>query len=262
MKDRRKSVPAGPYGTLLHAPCLALRTLFPSPHHPQQHPHDSPNAGRCTTFFLLHAEAIFPAFRITPPAGGAPKSGRMLQKKYSNPGENSAQAEVRQAVSSGRKFPPAGMPPGQDRRKSPLKKYGRRKESSHEWPVHSPFPFAAGTFQAERNVRNRCLPEKGSPRKKACCGACHAAAQEAPEKKISTGPTPSAGSARNARERRQKQQNSGGGNLSLTGEQKNFQRLAHGTGKKLAMEKEADQMRRIAHGTGKKKRPARAAWPE
>ena len=48
----------------------------------------------------------------------------------------------------------------------------------------------------------------------------------------------------------------------MTGEQKNFQRLAHGSGKKLAMEKEADQMRRIAHDTGKKKRPARAAWPE
>ena len=48
----------------------------------------------------------------------------------------------------------------------------------------------------------------------------------------------------------------------MTGEQKNFQRLAHGTGKKLAMEKEADQMRRIAHDTGKKKRPARTAWPE
>ena len=166
MKDRRKSVPAGSYGTLLHAPCLALRTLFPSPHHPQQHPHDSPNAGRCTTFFLLHAEAIFPAFRITPPAGGAPKSGRMLQKKYSNPGGNSAQAGNRQAVSSGRKFHPAGKPPEQDRRKSPLKKYGRREKSSHEWPVHSPFTFAAGTFQAERNVRNKCLPEKDSPQEK------------------------------------------------------------------------------------------------
>ena len=186
MKDRRKSVPAGPYGTLLHAPCLALRTLFPSPHHPQQHPHDSPNAGRCTTFFLLHAEAIFPAFRITPPAGGAPKSGRMLQKKYSNPGGNSAQAGNRQAVSSGRKFHPAGKPPEQDRRKNPLKKYGRREKSSHEWPVHSPFTFAAGTFQVERNMRNRCLPEKGSPRRKACCGTCRCTG--GPREKISTGP--------------------------------------------------------------------------
>ena len=60
----------------------------------------------------------------------------------------------------------------------------------------------------------------------------------------------------------EKQRNPSGGNLALPGEQKNFQRLAHGSGKKLAMEKEADQMRRIAHGTGKKKRPARAAWPE
>ena len=54
----------------------------------------------------------------------------------------------------------------------------------------------------------------------------------------------------------EKQRNPSGGNLALPGEQKNFQRLAHGTGKKLAMEKEADQMRRIAHDTGKKKRPA------
>ena len=151
------------------------------------------------------------------PGRGSAEVRRNAPEKTFKSRGNSAQAGNRQAVSSGRKFHPAGKPPEQDRRKSPLKKYGRREKSSHEWPVHSPFPFAAGTFQAERNVRNRCLPEKGSPRKKACCGACHAAAQEAPEKKISTGPTPSAGSARNARERRQKQQNSGGGNLSLPG---------------------------------------------
>ena len=94
--------------------------------------------------------------------------------------------EIRQAVSSGRKFPPAGKPPGQDRRKSPLKKYGRREESSQEWPVHSPFTFAAGTFQAEGNVRNRCLPEKCSPGEKPI--AEHAAAQEAPEKKSPQAP--------------------------------------------------------------------------
>ena len=122
------------------------------------------------------------------PGRGTPKSGRLFRQTHSAPGKTPPRQEVRQAVSSGRKFPPAGMPPGQDRRKSPLKKYGRRKESSHEWPVHSPFPFAAGTFQAERNARNRCLPEKGSPRKKACCGACHAAAQEAPEKKSPQAP--------------------------------------------------------------------------
>ena len=69
-------------------------------------------------------------------------------------------------------------------------------------------------------------------------------------------PLTSCRSAQNARQRRKEQRNTGGGNLSLTGEQKNFQRLAHGSGKKLAMEKEADQMRRIAHDTGKKKRPA------
>ena len=76
-----------------------------------------------------------------------------------------------------------------------------------------------------------------------------------PEKKAFPAPTPSAGSARNARERRQKQQNSGGGNRALPGEQKNFQRLAHGTGKKLAMEKDVDQMRRIAPRYRKEKTP-------
>ena len=111
----------------------------------------------------------------------------------------------------------------------------------------------------QEHSRPRGMCGTGVCRKKAPPGekpvAEHAAAQEAPEKKISTGPTPSAGSARNARERRQKQQNSGGGNLSLTGEQKNFQRLAHGSGKKLAMEKEADQMRRIAPRHRKERTP-------
>ena len=41
----------------------------------------------------------------------------------------------------------------------------------------------------------------------------------------------------------------------MTGEQKNFQRLAHGSGKKLAMEKEADQMRRIAPRHRKERTP-------
>ncbi len=103
--------------------------------------------------------------------------------------ENSAQAENTAGRMSRQKVSPRRKAPRTRGRKSPLKKYGRRKERSHEWPVHSPFTFAAGTFQVERNVRNRCLPEKGSPRKKACCGACHAAAQEAPEKKISTAHT-------------------------------------------------------------------------
>ena len=122
------------------------------------------------------------------------------------------------------------------------------------------FPSQQEHAQVERNVRNRFMPENAPPREKPV--AEHAAAQEAPEKKNLHRPLTSCRSARNARERRQKQQNSGGGNRALPGEQKNFQRLAHSTGKKLAMEKEADQMRRIAHDTGKKKRPARTAWPE
>ena len=77
-----------------------------------------------------------------------------------------------------------------------------------------------------------------------------------PQRKNLHRPLTSCRSAQNARQRRKEQQDSGSRNLALPGEQKNFQRLAHGTGKKLAMEKEADQMRRIAHSTGKKKRPA------
>ena len=167
---------------------------------------------------VLHgrSEGDFPRFRVTPQAGRTPMPGGILQKKYSIPRETPPKQEVRQAVSSGRKFPPSGKPPGQDRRKgnSP-EKYGRRKESSHEWPVHSPFPFAAGTFQAERNVRNRCLPEKGSPRRKACCGTCRCAGGSRERK--SPPRIPSAGSARKTRELRKEQRNTGGGNLSLPG---------------------------------------------
>ena len=114
--------------------------------------------------------------------------------------------------------------------------------------------------QVERNVRNKCLPEKDSPQEKSLLR--NMPLRRRPQRKNLHRPLTSCRSAQNARQRRKEQRNTGGGNLALPGEQKNFQRLAHSTGKKLAMEKEADQMRRIPHGTGKKKRPARTAWPE
>ena len=76
-----------------------------------------------------------------------------------------------------------------------------------------------------------------------------------PQRKNLHRPLTSCRSAQNARQRRKEQRNTGGGNLALPGEQKNFQRLAHGTGKKLAMEKEGNQMHRITHDTGKKRTP-------
>lgn len=68
---------------------------------------------------VLHgrSEGDFPRFRVTPQAGRTPMPGGILQKKYSIPRETPPKQEVRQAVSSGRKFPPAGKPPGQDRRR-------------------------------------------------------------------------------------------------------------------------------------------------
>ena len=68
---------------------------------------------------VLHgrSEGDFPRFRVTPQAGRTPMPGGILQKKYSIPRETPPKQEVRQAVSSGRKFPPSGKPPGQDRRK-------------------------------------------------------------------------------------------------------------------------------------------------
>ena len=76
-----------------------------------------------------------------------------------------------------------------------------------------------------------------------------------PQRKNLHRPLTSCRSAQNARQRRKEQRNTGGGNLALPGEQKNFQRLAHGSGKKLAMEKEADQMRRIAPRHRKERTP-------
>ena len=70
---------------------------------------------------VLHgrSEGDFPRFRVTPQAGRTPMPGGILQKKYSIPRETPPRQEVRQAVSSGRKFPPAGKPPGQEEGKVP-----------------------------------------------------------------------------------------------------------------------------------------------
>ena len=149
-------------------------------------PHDTGKKKRPAPVSHGRSEGDFPNFSCHAPAGGAPKSGGMLQKKHSNPGETPPRQGIRQAVSSGRKFPPAGKPPGQDRRKSPLKNMaGGRKVPINE--LCTPLsPSQQEHAQVERNVRNRCLPEKGSPRRKACCGTCRCAG--GPREKISTGP--------------------------------------------------------------------------
>ena len=168
-------------------PVPGVKQIFPSPHHP----HDVPPIRAAAPHFFCSTQRRFlrPFASRLRQGGRATKSDRILRisgRRIQLPG-NSAQAGNRQAASSGRKFPPSGKPPGQDRRKSPLKKYGRRKERSHEWPVHSPFPFAAGTCPgreecAEQVSAGKRLPPGEKP------VAEHAAAQEAPEKKSPQAP--------------------------------------------------------------------------
>ena len=117
-----------------------------------------------------------------------------------------------------------------------------------------PFPLRSRNIPGREECAEQVSAGKRLPQEKSLLR--NMPLHRRPQRKNLHRPLTSCRSARNARQRRKKQRNTGGGNLALPGEQKNFQRLAHGTGKKLAMEKEADQMRRIAHDTGKKKRPA------
>ena len=210
---------------------------------------------------MAGVKGIFQGFRFTPRQGGGRRSpAECSRRNIRFPGETPPRQGIRQAVSSGRKFPPAGKPPGQDRRKSPLKKYGRREKSSHRWPAPGPFPFAAGTCPGREECAEQMSAGKRLPQEKSLLR--NMPLRRRPQRKNLHRPLTSCRSAQNARQRRKEQRNTGGGNLALPGEQKNFQRLAHGSGKKLAMEKEVNQMHRITHDTGKKKRPARVTWPE
>ena len=95
-----------------------------------------------------------------------------------------------------------------------IKKYGRRRESSQRWPAPALFSFATGTCpDLEKQYRGTAACRKIPLHKKACCGTCHATAQEASRRKKTPQRIPSAGSARKTRRCRKKQQDSGGGNL-------------------------------------------------
>ncbi len=58
---------------------------------------------------MAGVKEISQIFRVTPRQGNA-EIRQIIPADAFGSRENSAQAEVRQAVSSGRKFPPAGMP--------------------------------------------------------------------------------------------------------------------------------------------------------
>ena len=209
---------------------------------------------------MAGVKGIFQLFASRPGTGSA-EVRQIIPADAFGSRENSAQAGSTAGRIFRQKVSPRRKAPKTRGRKSPLKKYGRRKERSYEWPVHSPFPFAAGTCPgreecAEQVSAGKRLPPGEKP------VAEHAAAQEAPEKKSPQAPDLLPKRA----EREGVQKKNSGIQVAETflfpGKQKTFRRIAHSTGKKLAMEKEADQMRRIAHDTGKKKRPARTAWPE
>ena len=162
---------------------------------------------------MAGVKEIFQGF-ASRPGRGTPKSGRLFRQTHSAPGKTPPGQEVRQAVSSGRKFPPAGMPPGQDRRKgnSP-EKYGRRKERSHEWPVHSPFPFPAGTCQAAGNsVAKQMQSEKCPSKGKACCRTCRCAGGSS-EKETYTAHTFCRKREEDEGTQEKEQRNTGDGNL-------------------------------------------------
>ena len=72
-------------------------------------PHDTGKKKRPAPVSHGRSEGDFPRFCVTPRQGNA-EIRQIIPADAFGSRENSAQAEVRQAVSSGRKFPPAGMP--------------------------------------------------------------------------------------------------------------------------------------------------------
>ena len=111
-------------------------------------------------------------------------------------------------------FPPQESP--QDKtgeREIPLKKYGRRKERSYEWPVHSPFSFPAGTCQAAGNsVAKQRQSEKCPSKGKACCRTCRCAGGSS-EKETYTAHTFCRKREEDEGAQEKEQRNTGGGNL-------------------------------------------------
>ena len=159
---------------------------------------------------MAGVKEIFQGF-ASRPGRGTPKSGRLFRQTHSAPGKTPPRQGIRQAVSSGRKFPPAGKPPGQDRRKSPLKKYGRREKSSHRWPAPGPFPFAAGTCPGREECAEQMSAGKRLPQEKSLLR--NMPLRRRPQRKNLHRPLTSCRSAQNARQRRKEQRNTGGGNL-------------------------------------------------
>ena len=204
---------------------------------------------------MAGVKKISQIFRVTPRQGE-----RRCQADYSG-GRIQLPGKLRPGRKYSRPYVPAESFPPQE---SPQEGTRQEKENSPEkiWQEGGTFPRMA--CARPLHLRSRNMPGRGEcaeqvhagkcPSKgKACCGTCRCAG--GPREKNLHRPLTSCRSARKARERRKEQQDSSGGNLALPGEQKNFQRLAHGTGKKLAMEKEADQMRRIAPRHRKEKTP-------
>ena len=194
------------------------------------------------------------------PGRGTPKSGRLFRQTHSAPGKTPPRQKYGRPYLPAESFPPQECPRTRQKEKSP-EKIWQEEGKFPSMACALPFPLRSRNMPRSRGICGTDVCRKKAPPGEKPV-AEHAAAQEAPEKKSPQALT-SCRSARNARQRRKKQRNTGGGNLALPGEQKNFQRLAHGTGKKLAMEKEADQMRRIAPRHRKEKTPCpRITWPE
>ena len=73
-------------------------------------PHDTGKKKRPAPVSHGRSEGDFPNFSCHAPAGGAPKSGGMLQKKHSNPGETPPRQKIRQAYVPAESFPPQESP--------------------------------------------------------------------------------------------------------------------------------------------------------
>ena len=161
---------------------------------------------------MAGVKGIFQLFASRPGTGSA-EVRQIIPADAFGSRENSAQAGSTAGRIFRQKVSPRRKAPKTRGRKSPLKKYGRRKERSYEWPVHSPFSFPAGTCQAAGNsVAKQMQSEKCPSKGKACCRTCRCAGGSS-EKETYTAHTFCRKREEDEGAQEKEQRNTGGGNL-------------------------------------------------
>ena len=146
------------------------------------------------------------------PGRGTPKSGRLFRQTHSAPGKTPPRQKYGRPYLPAESFPPQECP--QDKtgeREIPLKNMAGGRNVPMNGLCTPLSPSQQEHAQVERNVRNKCLPEKDSPQEKSLLR--NMPLHRRLQRKNLHRPLTSCRSAQNARQRRKEQRNTGGGNL-------------------------------------------------